>query len=188
MFPLIFGFLIFSVLEQFNLLQMLQVGFFFPVSLIVGSSASVVYGIRQVIFFVFLIIYDMWNIFFIVLWYFLPNWACERSKTHPLKFMSLSQNGTRLQDEWLKKIFQMHKGMTSDLVKKGTAKRERRTLIMVKIKIKDTSGTYFDISTVQQFWMDHLGTKKSYIPFNIERYRACPAFNTISKDMYASKT
>ena len=30
--------------------EMLQVGFFFPVSLIVGSSASVVYGIRQVIF------------------------------------------------------------------------------------------------------------------------------------------
>ena len=29
----------------------------------------------------------------------------------------------------------MHKGMTSDLVKKGTVKRERRTLIMVKIKI-----------------------------------------------------
>ena len=28
----------------------------------------------------------------------------------------------------------MHKGMTSDLVKKGTAKRERRTLIMVMIK------------------------------------------------------
>ena len=54
MFPFIFGFPIFSVLEQFNL-QMLQVGFFFPVSLIVGSSASVVYGIRQVIFCVFLI-------------------------------------------------------------------------------------------------------------------------------------
>ena len=30
---------------------MLQVGFFFPVSLIVGSSASVVYGIRQVEYF-----------------------------------------------------------------------------------------------------------------------------------------
>ena len=59
---------------------------------------------------------------------------------------------------------------------------------MVKIKIKDTLGTDFEISTVQQFWMDHLGTKKSYIPFNIERYRACPAFNRISKDMYASKT
>ena len=42
----------------------------------------------------------------------------------------------------------MHKGMTSDLVKKGTAKRERRTLIMVKMKIKDTSGIYFDILTV----------------------------------------
>ena len=41
----------------------------------------------------------------------------------------------------------MHKGMTSDLVKKGTAKRERRTLIMVKIKIKDTLGN-FNRSTV----------------------------------------
>ena len=44
----------------------------------------------------------------------------------------------------------MHKGMTSDLVKKGTVKRERRTLIMVKIKIKKNSRTNVDLSTVQQ--------------------------------------
>ena len=44
----------------------------------------------------------------------------------------------------------MHKGMTSDLVKKATIKRERRTLIMVKIKIKKNSTTNVDLSTVQQ--------------------------------------
>ena len=50
----------------------------------------------------------------------------------------------------------MHKGMTSDLVKKGTVKRERRTLIMVKIKIKinikikKNSRTNVDLSTVQK--------------------------------------
>ena len=34
-----------------KLKEVSQVGFFFPVSLIVGSSASVVYGIRQVAYF-----------------------------------------------------------------------------------------------------------------------------------------
>ena len=48
----------------------------------------------------------------------------------------------------LRTLFQMHKGMTSDLVKKGTVKRERRTLIMVKIKIKETQEPML---TFQQF-------------------------------------
>ena len=141
MFPLIFGFLIFSVLEQFNLLQMLQVGFFFPVSLIVGSSASVVYGIRQVKHFLFLCFNDVFH----------PI-ELAKEKNTSFAFHGTYSKGDKITswgpDEWLKNIFQMHKGMTSDLVKKGTAKRERRTLIMVKIKIKDTSGIYFDILTV----------------------------------------
>ena len=124
-----------SIIFKWCKSKMLQVGFFFPVSLIVGSSASVVYGIRQVKYFLFcsLIYFNQLSL--------------RKKKTHPLKFMSLLSKGDKIKcwgpDEWLKNIFQMHKGMTSDLVKKGTAKRERRTLIMVKINIKDTSGTYF---------------------------------------------
>ena len=34
---------------------------------------------------------------------------------------------------WGESVLQLYKGMTSDLVKKGTAKRERRTLVMVII-------------------------------------------------------
>ena len=78
--------------------KMLQVGFFFPVSLIVGSSASVVYGIRQVKYFLFC-----------ALIYF-NQLSLRKKKTHPLKFMSLlskgdkitswfCQRGTRLQVE-----------------------------------------------------------------------------------------
>ena len=47
----------------------------------------------------------------------------------------------------------MHKGMISDLVKKGTVRRERRTLIMVKIKIKKNSGIDVDVSTLQQLML-----------------------------------
>ena len=50
--------------------------------------------------------------------------------------------------ESMQMIFQMHKGMTSDLVKKGTAKRERRTLIMVMMKnLKNNSNGGIALST-----------------------------------------